>query len=82
MEIDACIRVMVSARGLRLVDLSHRLHRADSWARTISREGRSPSLSTVVQCADALGYDLTITDRDTGETLGLIDPPHRGKRGD
>ena len=74
MQVDTCIRDMVDTRGVKLVDLSRRLGRADSWARTVSRPGRTPSLSTVVDSADALGYDIGIIDRDTGAVIGTISP--------
>lgn len=73
MQVNTCIRDMVAARGLKLVDLSRKLGRADSWARTVSRPERSPALSTVVETAQALGYSVAIVDSETGERLGTID---------
>lgn len=72
MQVNTCIRDMVSARGLKLVDLSRKLGRADSWARTVSRPERSPALSTVVEIAQSLGYSVAIVDSETGERLGTI----------
>lgn len=73
MQVNTCIRDMVAARGLKLVDLSRKLGRADSWARTVSRPERSPALSTVVETAKVLGYSVAIVDTETGERLGTID---------
>lgn len=78
MQAGACIRAMVRERGASLAGISRSLGKSDRWAGMVSAPGRSPALATVAEIADALGYDVAIVDRETGERLGTVEPPRRG----
>lgn len=41
---------------------------------------RSPALATVADVADACGFALAVVDRETGETVGTIEPPRAASK--
>ena len=77
MQVGACIRAMVRERGASMRGLSVDMGRSPDYVRVMGTPTRSPALATVAEIADALGYDVAIIDRETGERLGTIDPPAR-----
>lgn len=78
MQVDSVIRGIVAASGRTLVDVSIDLGRSSAWASNVGRAGRSPALATVAEIADALGYEVAIIDRASGEVVARVDPPTRG----
>ena len=77
MQVGACIRAMVRDRGASMRGLSVDMGRSPDYVRVAAAPTRSPALATVAEIADALGYDVAIIDRESGERLGTIDPPAR-----
>lgn len=77
MQVSACIRAMVRDRGASMAEVSREIRRSAKYVGVISAPDRSPALATVAEIADALGYDVAIIDRESGERLGTIDPPAR-----
>lgn len=59
--------------------MSAAMGRGQSWARLTAQPGRDPKLGTVARVADLAGVDVVLVDRETGERVGVIDPPGRGE---
>lgn len=77
MQVNEVIRSMLDARGASARGTSLDLGRAPSYMQTVASPKRVPSIATVADVADVLGYDLAIVDRTTGEELGRVAPPRR-----
>ena len=82
MQVDTCIREMVAGKGVSLRSVSAALEKTTTWAANVSTPGRSPALATVADIADALGYEVAIIDRATGERVGTIEPPRQSASAD
>lgn len=63
----------MSGRGI-----SAALGQSPAWARKAA-SASDTMLSTVARMADVAGCDVVIRDRATGETVGVVEPPRRGK---
>lgn len=77
MQVDKVIREIVKRSSQTMRGVSRMLGKGQSWCKVVSLPGRSPALSTVVDIADACGFDLVARCRDTGDEL-LIDPSMQG----
>ena len=76
MRPDETIRALARHSGASLYSISEDLGRSRSWAGMVAgRDG--VALATVADVADVCGVDVALVDRETGETLGTIDPPRR-----
>lgn len=71
---------LIRHAGLSYGETSRRLQKSPSWARNTALPKRDPKLSTVADVADVCGVDVKLVDRETGEIVGVVDPPHKGKR--
>lgn len=79
MQVDTVIRTLIDHCGMSDRAMSKAMGKVDSWARQTAAAGRAPKLDTVADVADVAGCDVVIVDRATGETVGVIEPPRRGK---
>lgn len=77
MQVDTCIRDMCASAHVSMRSTSARLGRAPAYVRLAGMPGASPALATVATVADALGYDLVVRDRRTGDDVGTIEAPRR-----
>lgn len=77
MQVNTVIRSMLDARGASARGVSLDMGRNDSFVGHVARTTRVPSIGTVSDVADVLGYDLAVIDRATGEELGRVTPPRR-----
>lgn len=76
MKAKAAIKAIAKHAGVSLYEVSRRLGRSEAWAGMVSgRDG--VALETVAAVADACGCDVAIIDRETGERLGVVEPPER-----
>lgn len=80
MQVNDCIKGMARAAGVSLAEVSRRLGRSERWASVVGAPGRSPALATVADVADACGFALAVVDRETGETVGTIEPPRAASK--
>lgn len=79
MRPDETIRAIAQHSGRSLYGISEALGRSRSWAGMVAgREG--VALGTVADVADVAGVDVALVDRETGETLGTIEPPRRARQ--
>ena len=81
MQVNTCIREMLSNRGVSPRKVSAELGRSTEYVRNVAAPGRSPALATVADIADVLGYRLVVVDVATGEEVGTIEPPRKAARG-
>ena len=77
MQVDSVIRALIDRSPMSGRAVSRAMGKADTWARNSSRPGRNPKLGTVARVADLAGVDVVLVDRETGERLGVVDPPPR-----
>ena len=77
MQVNTCIREMLSNRGVSPRKVSAELGRSTEYVRNVAAPGRSPALATVADIADVLGYRLAVVDVATGEEVGTIEPPRK-----
>ena len=77
MQVNTCIRELLSARGASPRRVSADLGRSSEYVRNVSQPTRSPALATVADVADVLGYRLEVVDVATGEAVGTIEAPRR-----
>lgn len=78
MRVTDAVRTLAAHAVMSLYDVSRSCGRSESWAKGVAgREG--VALATIADVADVAGCDIVIRDRGTGETVGVIDPPRRGK---
>lgn len=77
MQVDMIIRALVERSDLSYRQVAAELGRSSAWASTTASPGRSPQLATVADVADVCGCDIAILDRESGETVAVVDPPHR-----
>ena len=82
MDVSDVISTVVAHTGITYGETSRRLAKSYTWARNVAAPGRDPKLATVADVADVCGVDVKLVDRETGEIVGVVDPPHRGKRED
>ena len=82
MQVNTCISEMLRKRGATRAGVSRELGRSASWCGMVAAPSRSPALATVADIADALGYEVTIIDRATGERVGTIEPPRQSASAD
>jgi len=70
------IRALAAHAGMTMHEVSRSCGRSDSWAKGVAgRDG--VALATVAAVADVAGCDVVIMDRETGERLGVVEPPER-----
>lgn len=81
MQVNTCIREMLSNRGVSPRKVSAELGRSTEYVRNVAAPGRSPALATVADIADVLGYRLAVVDVATGEEVGTIEPPRKAAQG-
>lgn len=80
MQVEDTISKLIESRGTSAGRVSTDLERSRSYVAGVA--GRSGvALGTVADVADVLGYDLAIIDRETGETVAVIEPPRRASAG-
>ena len=79
MQVDEVIKRLIERSGMSYRAASSALGKSANWAGVTAQPGRAPKLDTVADVADVVGCDVVIRDRVTGETVGVIDPPRRGK---
>lgn len=77
MQGSGAIRTLLTRAGLTPWTVSKRMGRAGQYLDATMRAGRTPRADTLAEIADACGADLVLVDRETGETIGRIDPPKR-----
>lgn len=75
MQLDEVIRALIAHSGMSDRGMSAAMGRGSSWARLTAQPGRDPKLSTVCAVADLAGVDVALIDRETGERLGIVEPP-------
>lgn len=80
MQLDETIRALLAHTDKSGRAVSHELGHSPDWARMAARPGQVPSLGTVADVADVAGVDVALVDRETGETLGTIEPPRRARQ--
>lgn len=80
MEPTRVLKWLIKSSGMTYGKVSRALDKSPQWARNASIGASTPQLSTVADIADVCNVDVAFIDRDTGETLGVVDPPHRVKR--
>lgn len=80
MQVNTCIKAIARAAGLSLSEVSRRCGHSPSWASVLGLPSRSPALATVADVADACGFALAVVDRETGETVGTIEPPRAASK--
>lgn len=81
MQVDTCIKEIAKAANTSLSEVSRRLGKSRVYASNVAAPGRSPALATVADIADVLGYRLAVVDVETGEEVGIIDPPRKAAQG-
>ena len=77
MQVNTCIRELVSSRAISARQVSADLGKSPTYVQMLGAPTRSPALATVADIADVLGYDVAIVDRATGEIVAVVDPPRR-----
>lgn len=65
---------MVRDGGITMKDASVAANRNHVYVSN-ARTKREPSIGTVALIANVYGLDVALIDRETGETLYIIDPP-------
>lgn len=80
MQLDETIRALLAHTDKSGRAVSQELGHSPDWARMAARPGQVPSLGTVADVADVAGVDVALVDRETGETLGTIEPPRRARQ--
>lgn len=78
MQVREALAALIAHSGRSARAVSAELGHAQSWAS--NSVGRPPTLGTVADVADVAGVDVTLVDRETGETLGTIEPPRRARQ--
>lgn len=78
MQVDSVIRTLLDHSGISDRGVSAALGKSPAWAGLTAQRGRDPKLSTVCAVADIAGVDVVLIDRETGERLGIVEPPPRG----
>ena len=79
MRPDGALKWLIQERGMTYGKVSRILNKSPQWARNASVGYSTPQLSTVSDIADVCNVDVAFVDRDTGEILGIIDPPHKAE---
>lgn len=79
MDYSDVLSGLIHHAGISYGETSRRLGKSPNWALNSSAPGRNPKLSTVADVADVCGVDVKLVDRETGEIVGVVDPPHRVK---
>lgn len=77
MQVDRTIHAIVEHSPMTGEEVSAALGKSRGYVSVAAGRGRSPSLATVANVADACGVDVVLRDRATGEELGTVDPPRR-----
>lgn len=77
MQVDEVIAMLIARSGMSARGMSSALGKSQNWATMTAGPGRDPKLSTVATVADVAGCDVVIVDRETGERLGVVEPPER-----
>lgn len=77
MKVNNVIRFMLDARSVSPRRVSAALGKSSEWCRVVAAPTRSPALATVTDVADALGYDVAIIDRDSGEIVARMEATAR-----
>lgn len=80
MQVDEALGLLIAHSGQSARAVSQTLGHVATWASATIKPGRVPSLGTVADVADVAGVDVTLVDRETGETLGTIEPPRRARQ--
>ena len=78
MQADEVLRFLIAHSGLSTRTVSTSLGHSTSWASVATQPGRIPRLDTAASVADIAGVDFVLLDRETGERLGIVEPPPRG----
>jgi hypothetical protein len=74
------LEFLVKRSGLTYGQVSRALRKSPQWARNSSINHSKPLLDTVADVADVCEVDVKLVDRETGEVVASIDPPHKSKR--
>lgn len=69
------LQAVAGHAGLSGRALSKALGKAETWAR--NSYGRDTKLGTLADAADVAGCEVRVVDRETGDTVAVIDPPSR-----
>lgn len=77
MQVDRVILSIVDHSPLTGEQVSAALGGSRSLVSVLGGKGRKPRLDSVVSVADVCGVDVVLRDRETGEELGVVDPPER-----
>ena len=80
MQLDEVIRTLVGRSGMSGRAVSQELGHVPTWIGSVGAAGRVPSLGTVADVADVAGVDVALVDRETGETIGTVEPPRRTRQ--
>ena len=65
------LKIAMVEKGTNAARLSFSLNKSANYITNIINKDSSPTMSTLTDIADALGYDvrLQLVDRDTGRTI-------------
>lgn len=77
MQARRALGALIEHSGMSDRAVSLTLGKAETWAR--NSKGRDTKTSTLAAVADLAGVDVVLIDRETGERVGVIDPPGRGE---
>ena len=80
MRTDEALRLLIAHSGRSGRALAADLGHAPTWTSVATQSGRVPRLDTLADVADVAGVDVALVDRETGETLGTIEPPRRARQ--
>lgn len=76
MQVNAVIRKLIDHSGMSDRGVSAALGQSPAWAR-MAAHAKDTKLSTLARVADIASCDIVIVDRETGERLGVVEPPER-----
>lgn len=79
MQLDSVVKALVQHSGMSARAVSLALGKADTWARNTMANTHDPRMSTVLNVADLAGVDVVLIDRATGERVGVVEPPRKGR---
>lgn len=82
MKVNEVAASLIGLSGMSANAVSAALGRSREWARQAARPDRTPRLDTVADIADACGCDIVIVRRETGERVGVVEPPRGGRPGE
>ena len=73
MNIKVIIKGAIGIRGTSAISLSRKMGKSDGYINSIINRDNSPSVNTLEEIANALGYDMHVvwTDRKTGAEIKL-----------